>query len=1084
MLFPYQEIIYLYENTDFSIMIEYDMIPGKPINARQFKMLMCWFIGLFVLFERLNAVGCSEEVGVVETLPSSDELIRDLRTTGFVFTSDEFTLLATPYTSKKSQEADPTPGTILNTPQYALTYSGFEIEFYLPNYSSETKANDALEYLRTIAFIKVSSALVAYTETKPDYHKINMQILSRVVNMFDCEELVIYPKDAQDKSAQNRLVDSSVCLAEALNTTKHADYDSACEVFFSTIAHIRLSDIIHSDVVLRRPITKVTLADNEFQNTPYLTQLPLKDNYTLVFEQLPSVAVINLAVLQRPSPSCDWIIFTESQNSDITLIGLTEVIDRHPALTLDMSWDILRRMVKTNKPMSRVHAIYGLTISLQSHQETLEFLQNQPPIESIFTVDMVVLEVANDMPCDSFGYYKQIYTREALSKYGISTDKIEIVYLERDDFFATISALCRINALSLTIQDEIRDNDINCCGDKLNNPTWKLQETVKVNIARRYTTYWLNDYKQKCSTYFCQHIHYATLILMGHKTPHSNHAQLCIGFLNLLQNITGKELHISDLRGSNQTTTNFDMASLEAESIKSPKYKLNVDVLVLDNVDDSIIYWMLGHYDIASSVEVRILNQGFRNLAIAQVLSYPIGQKVSTLVVNDLSGLDEIKQYMSPRSTQDFLLFNYVEAAKETGQSTEDIGLNKLFLQHLEDLGPGLNSNVLGMFARCGLQPTIITFDDYITSALTRTNQYLHVKRTVVILYDITLESLQTDLANCQTTNNIFTNPSLDTKHTLIQRESIKNLLLCFRDSQPLTESDLVDIIRWVACRFDNVVVLRLRNVTLTTEERAVIASRNYWICGLDSLERVILVDENSNGTPIMLGLNQYHKSLLMNVDNSTTEFTAVASATVFRLLTCLDQATTPIAEQARAKPSFKMIIDNIDANKTKPHEIVCPVCLDSLCIDPKDENAKTEDNKKPTTEDDKKSTTEDTTSSGKPKFNSECPTTFYYLECTHIVCGKCVINSQSTKNPIIQCTLCRKNIFEDMHRLIDVPLSSCVFAGDNSSISPAASNWLNSMAFGDKHIYFYTSYKSLADLQTDIENTPAYNDSNPIYII
>ncbi|KAI5185979.1 hypothetical protein NEHOM01_1202 [Nematocida homosporus] len=401
------------------------MVTARPNQAGRFKEIKCWIGGLCVLFGLLNFVICAAEaVDPIESLPSSDEIMETLKTLGFEFSPSTTACKVRRHIPTKQQKRSSNPNALRNVPKYVVEALGSSIEFSLPHYSTEEEAMQALESLREIAFIEAGSAVVNYTSDNISCPSANIQILSRVVNMLDCEKPTSY-RISKEALQLIGSVDSNARLTEAQNTIQHANAESTCEVVFSTSNYGGLMNVLDSGIILLRPITKVILKVDSYQYLSYLMQLPLTKNYTIVFSDLPKVLTLDLTVLQNLPPKCRMIAFTDN-GLKLTLTGLEKPISKHPKLTLHMPWYLLDYLANNNPSKVRVYAISGIEIVSQTYQKTIESLQKREPVESRIFAKKIYLKATADLPRLSLDFYKRCYTRQLYKRVGISVDKVKI----------------------------------------------------------------------------------------------------------------------------------------------------------------------------------------------------------------------------------------------------------------------------------------------------------------------------------------------------------------------------------------------------------------------------------------------------------------------------------------------------------------------------------------------------------------------------------------------------------------------------------------------------------------------------------
>ncbi|KAI5185352.1 hypothetical protein NEHOM01_0767, partial [Nematocida homosporus] len=217
-----------------------------------------------------------------------------------------------------------------------------------------------------------------------------------------------------------------------------------------------------------------------------------------------------------------------------------------------------------------------------------------------------------------------------------------------------------MGALSL-VPASIQQREIVCLGESLNDSRWVLPEPVKISLNHELLNFKIVSFEERYYTRFCQNIHYSFIEINGDKTPTPQYFRKCTLLLSRFQSITAHQLKISNVRDTNYYSNKFDLATFQRHSSPAITWALKVRRLVLDNVDIRIIYWMLGHYELAIPTEIHIINQKFANLAIAQILTHPAFNNITALVLNELLTLNEVILFDRREEVKEFLLFNYVD---------------------------------------------------------------------------------------------------------------------------------------------------------------------------------------------------------------------------------------------------------------------------------------------------------------------------------------------------------------------------------------------------------------------------------------
>ncbi|KAI5186024.1 hypothetical protein NEHOM01_1227 [Nematocida homosporus] len=456
--------------------------------------------------------------------------------------------------------------------------------------------------------------------------------------------------------------------------------------------------------------------------------------------------------------------------------------------------------------------------------------------------------------------YAPYCSQAAYAAYGISTKECTIEYKKgRTDLSDTIETL----TTDLLGLDDTSINGVNvkadiCSGVDLGDAKWELHETVNLHLSLVQKTQKLDStvgFGYAITHTFCQNIRYTTINICGLPTVVCNgdFIQELDGLLNLFGNITARELKLSNIRSSVISPFAFDISKIGGEHAlpKHLQFRLNLKTLVLDNVNNQIISKLFNEYTFVSPVEVHILNQRYSNLDIVRILSHPIGQNITKLVLNDFSGLDEVKYYEEYKKEDrltELPLFNYIETMKAENKTTSDLGLNKLILQ-LEGVDCSKYTEVLAEFEKLGIRCQAGPVQTYINRQIAYYKEYLMAATKcteiwdvdqALDLYNVDLHELKKDLINrsIKCTSQPSKSPT--------QKLSLETLKLYFSDNQVLTEDSLVDIIGWVACQFTDLKDLTLLNLDVSEHTRKLILNGNYYTVGLETLKAIEIKSEKS----------------------------------------------------------------------------------------------------------------------------------------------------------------------------------------------------------------------------------------------
>ncbi|KAI5187934.1 hypothetical protein NEHOM01_2454, partial [Nematocida homosporus] len=508
--------------------------------------------------------------------------------------------------------------------------------------------------------------------------------------------------------------------------------------------------------------------------------------------------------------------------------------------------------------------------------------------------------------------------------------------------------------------------------------------------------------------------------------------------------------------------------------------------LILDNVDETIIYRIFSRYIFADQIEIHILNQYFQNLAIAQILSLPIARPISRLVLNDFAELNEVRYYRKPDTNKGFSLFKYIKEFKdkseeddedkgdedknkntndETGSLKQDLGLHKLCLL-VSKAENSSYSSVLTELTSHGIHSVIGPNKLSRISVAALFSRAIMTRTSHLQISGITLEILNPYLA----TNRSLSQPNTELNQALQPQQSpsdgkpVTKLSLYFTRSQTITITDLLNILRWLAYQFVDLTILTLANLKMTEDTRRLIASSDYLIDGLPKLRKAQIILTNPDIPPISLIVRPYYDSFLIKHPNPRFKFTAIAIPLLLTLIGNLDKLSTLIPKEASSNAPLQLIINHI---KGPNPELTCTICMRSLYKSPKEGDRVESEITGP-----------DDTPDPMNSFIALC-----YSPCRHKLCNDCVYGIEEALDN--GCPFCRyASKGKSIYRLTSAPLSSFVFAEGSTQSLTTHDEWLKSMAWNDGQIYLYLPYNSISDLTAKIHSEQANQNTHQTYII
>ncbi|KAI5184589.1 hypothetical protein NEHOM01_0264 [Nematocida homosporus] len=1058
-------------------------------KAKCFKVLKYWIlVGLCLLLVRQSRASDSSEIDDLSgdsagtgwtyssadsesyksTCEESDKMIALLKSFGFSFNNSVARVI--PYKTSNSQKlsADaeiipaPDPSSVLsNVPIYIVDSVHGILRFEMPNNSTEEECQTILNSLRQIAFIRASAIAVVYKPEDMSQHQKKLEILSRVVNMVECNTLEISIGDNIINSSLFSQIDLDACWEEAHNTFVYANYELPCCINFSAIMNNSIANLVDSGVALLRPLRQASLCCREFPNAHLLNLLPLINEYRLIFKIETDDVSIDMKTLLSKPPQCSNITIIGADSAKLSLTGMENAIANYEKISLCIPWKILQSLIQSNNSLIHVYSIVGLNIDPETITKNIMVGNTHLPLKPRVFARQIPIRIAKSLPCNAQEYYKMIYTQDAFNSHGISVDEIHIYYdIDRHDMHSTLSMLNKIDAIS-EIPKDVSNFSVKCTGMKLSNPKWQLQEAVSIQLNNPKIPPELTNYRTQGHTFFCQNIHYNEIHIKGGHGPWRLLYNRCIHFLDLFQSIKARMLKISDLRMQKDSKTIFTIDVLLRKLKKKRTKNLNIHMLILDNVDVSIIYRMLARYNLVHLVDMRILNQNFNDLGIAQTLSLPTSGQIKSLMVNDFLSLNEVAHYKNQESVEGFLLFRYVEAIKQANLTPKDCGLHRLVLEPT-NINHSAYKNVLSEFWRFGIQIRSISFKEYL-NLISSNKQYSQTCQQELGLWCSSLTAIRSDLSNYQAKNPTSFNPTQPPR-LVIPRKLVKHLLINFEDEEILTEASLIAILRWISYRFKEVITIQLDNLFVSESVRRDLVTRNYWVVFLNKLHTIqirnttigfstssISIPEETKQITILA--QSYQDNLLVHHPNSTAEFIVIPSNKLFQLITQQTPLDDLIPKHLLPKEPIQMIKANIKRLDAKQS---CSVCLVYL-----NRSGSSQGDRPPS-----------------KRFFQPNPilttTTSFYFKCGHTTCLACAITILASKHQ--KCPTCdRSSECKALYQLISYPPSNFIFTEGYANNPTAITSWLNDQAWNDGQVYFHIAYKNIHKLSLDLGRKPSH---------
>ncbi|KAI5187114.1 hypothetical protein NEHOM01_1945, partial [Nematocida homosporus] len=641
---------------------------------------------------------------------NSPKVTKDLTAIGFsvhpkkclVYVKRHMTEEVTAVASDSTVALSPTSPTE-NIDKYMVTWPGPKLKFTISNDSD-------LEKLRTVlnditVFISTKAVFV-YNLEYSEKCKDKLKVISQVINMLKCKELEL--RIEYYDSALIRPLKSVGLYPELTELQETIDCAASNPNRNLTVNVCCLNptrvDLIGLMLSQRKLVAKLTLIVTVIQDRKRLLTYCAGSTAESYENDVEDSTHIDFTALHNQEIQCQKIVLI-NESEDLTLTGLENATqDIHSEIVLELRWETLLCLIRRNNPTINVHTIIAIV-----PKSTKDLFQPDPLQQQLHSTPRafatkISIRISTQKCWCLKDTYDKYYTPEVYAKYGISVGECTIEYKNRQDgLLHTLEVLeknLRVNCKKSI--EHVQSCGIKCPAEDRSNNKLELQEPVDINLRALYKTnlYVYADYGLVAGpdALFCQNIHYTDINING--CEDYKDSEICRSLLSLFVNIAAHTLRFSNF-GLDAFHT-FDLSKIEGGNALPEilRRHLNLKALILDKVDDNLVYWILNNYTFADSMELHILNQIYNNLNIARILSLPICQKISKLVINDFVKLDEVKlykEYKKEDKLTELPLFNYIETMKAENKTTTDLSLNKLVLQ-LEGLDCNKYTEILAEF--------------------------------------------------------------------------------------------------------------------------------------------------------------------------------------------------------------------------------------------------------------------------------------------------------------------------------------------------------------------------------------------------
>ncbi|KAI5187722.1 hypothetical protein NEHOM01_2322 [Nematocida homosporus] len=1079
--------------------------PSKPtpthyqLNAIPIQWVLVILLGL------LNGIGADSSLLVYPITPPT------LHTIGFTWNMS-VDLKITPFSSSPLLEsASPAIGTssqLASTKDkitnWVVECPGETVTFSLPANLNNTLANLVLAHLQTIVVIKTKDAYVQYTKRCQIDHLLAMQILSRVVNLFDCHNLHLDLMPGLGISQPNpNPCDYTICHKEAQKTFDRIDYKVLCTLTSEYDMNAVFTEFLRNKVFLLRPISGIKIPDGHCCNPAFLSRLPLTNNYAIFLRPTwndGTTSKLNFGFLQTSPPMCNKIHVRCSESLYDRLAGLEHARVKYPRLILETTWKAIINDSTFNRTppqtMVDISTILVLDVDLLAIAQITDASTITQPARPWIEANKLICELNCYVPCKSISCYQGAFTPTAFAKYGVLVKQVEVRYSKdpREDLSTSLSLLVP------RMQTHYELNSIQCCGDALSGSFERIKDPVDITVEVEDGHF--------AYSYFCQHLRYTIINIAGREEPSPTDAYQCTQILLRFRNINTRELRISNVHGS---------INLAPKCYRTPltrdfgKCKLKANKLILANTTPDLIDWILYNYELVCPIEIYLINHHLTNLAIAKVLARKEARNISKLVIVGLRGLAEFEPPSQPSRTNKFPLFKYVLSSEEN-DFAQELALHKLVLLPEDiDVDSQWVSSGLQFIRAHGGQVLSSPVEEYVSTSLAQSNSANPMDTTGTTPYNTTLaafsstlraikaftmrclscpaeEDVPTSLSQANLTNSLDTTgitlynitlPFLQADLIKYQanitagtnKESVERLFLCFAKTQLLTEADLATIIRWVGYRFKDILALHLIKAVLSEEEQKIIIKRNYWIRTQPSLKTIQIsnTQPNTKTSHIQLVLKPYHTRLLLSVSLDPSKTIKVPLPLLDLLVKHINAPNDTLTKLIQNIPSLNAAIEDLtklkqlNTNDT-PKQVNCEyknkdTQLDKLSCLHCQKALYT-----PQTQ----TQTKDNNSNGKQPTQTATSlykfTTLCYFPCEHFLCDLCADQKLNYK-----CSVCLNSLpSEEIYRIVPLSPAQIILVNDHTKNTATAHNWLKSMEFPDEYIYFCVSHKDMAGLDRD----------------
>ncbi|KAI5187279.1 hypothetical protein NEHOM01_2064 [Nematocida homosporus] len=565
---------------------------------------------------------------------SPKDIVDRLKEIGFELDESILKVLVKPYTPVQPTVSD-------SDTNPCLSSSGLEektglsivdtrtrwMKFIMPKYSSAKEANADLEFLNTIAAIKVSVASIMYTDARLKCRQTCILIVTRIINMLECKKLKLNLKCTLERNNQNQSIyDAS--LREAKRVIGLTPKSPCALVAWG---NTNLSQWGANAIAIKQQFSSIHFhpVDNLSHN---LDNLCLTKDFKATVSLSSKKPEVNLRYLFSIPTNCSKITIMATYKPCPLIVGLGDCTKQYKDIKLLISWDNLQLLGRTSKDKIHAHSIMVPDDNCLYKEGSS---CSEPPKNTghcIFA-DKIVVQISPGFPYEFSKSTTYDYIKDICAKHGVLVKTAEVCGKDdQEDLSETLGILEKLDALPKSATEPYSFNI--SCGRRLKNAEYiTIEEPVNLKFVNWDS--FCDSNKPRDGMLFCQHIHYNEINIDGSGGIDFNPFHLLTNTLYLFRDITANKLTIKNIRKI-RAIDNF-RCDVKEEITRNPfRCNMSVDVLILDNVSTVIAFWILEKYDFVKPVKVYLQNINCsENDAIKLIRPHPQVRNISEFVLDN-----------------------------------------------------------------------------------------------------------------------------------------------------------------------------------------------------------------------------------------------------------------------------------------------------------------------------------------------------------------------------------------------------------------------------------------------------------------